>query len=117
MGLGFSKVVSLGNKADLSEIDFIKDAANDPYTRVILCYIEYRRRAPLSGSGWEAARKKPVIVLKSGVSQAGAQAASSHTGALAGSDLAYTTAFAQCGIIRARSMTELFDLAVAFPNP
>ena len=62
----------------------------------------------------QAARKKPVIVLKSGVSQAGAQAASSHTGALAGSDLAYTTAFAQCGIIRARSMTELFDLAVAF---
>ncbi|HPU35373.1 MAG TPA: acetate--CoA ligase family protein [Bacillota bacterium] len=115
VGLGFSKVVSLGNKADLSEIDFIKDAANDPYTRVILCYIEDIVDGPrfLEVAG-QAARKKPVIVLKSGVSQAGAQAASSHTGALAGSDLAYTTAFAQCGIIRARSMTELFDLAVAF---
>ncbi|HHU87412.1 MAG TPA: CoA-binding protein [Peptococcaceae bacterium] len=114
-GLGFSKVVSLGNKADLSEIDFIQDAANDPYTRVILCYIEDivdgARFLEVAG---QAARKKPVIVLKSGVSQAGAQAASSHTGALAGSDLAYTTAFAQCGIIRARSMTELFDLAMAF---
>lgn len=115
VGLGFSKVVSLGNKAVLSEIDFIEDAANDPYTRVILCYIEDivdgARFLEVAG---RAAKKKPVIVLKSGVSQAGAQAASSHTGALAGSDLAYDTAFAQCGIIRARSMTELFDLAVAF---
>lgn len=115
VGLGFSKVVSLGNKADLCEIDFIEDAANDPYTRVILCYIEDivdgARFLEVAG---RAAKKKPVIVLKSGVSQAGAQAASSHTGALAGSDLAYDTAFAQCGIIRARSMTELFDLAVAF---
>jgi len=114
-GLGFSKVVSLGNKADLSEIDFIEDASNDPYTKVILCYIE----DILDGARFlevadRAARKKPIIVLKSGVSQAGARAASSHTGALAGSDLAYDTAFAQCGIIRAHSMTELFDLAVAF---
>jgi len=115
VGLGFSKVVSLGNKADLCEIDFIEDAASDPYTRVILCYIEDivdgARFLEVAG---RAAKKKPVILLKSGVSQAGAQAASSHTGALAGSDLAYDTAFAQCGIIRARSMTELFDLAVAF---
>jgi len=115
VGLGFSKVVSLGNKANLSEIDFIEDAANDPYTRVILCYIEDivdgARFLEVAG---RATKKKPVIVLKSGISQAGAQAASSHTGALAGSDLAYDTAFAQCGIIRARSMTELFDLAVAF---
>ncbi len=115
VGLGFSKVVSLGNKANLSEIDFIKDAANDPYTRVILCYIEDIVDGAhfLEVADW-ASKKKPIIVLKSGVSQAGAQAASSHTGALAGSDLAYDTAFAQCGIIRARNMTELFDLAVAF---
>ena len=113
--LGFSKVVSLGNKADLSEIDFIEDAANDPYTRVILCYIEDIVDGPrfIEVAG-RAAKKEPVIVFKSGVSQAGAQAASSHTGALAGSDLAYDTAFEQCGVIRAHSMTELFDLAVAF---
>ncbi|MFZ5590965.1 MAG: acetate--CoA ligase family protein, partial [Bacillota bacterium] len=112
IGLGFSKVVSLGNKADLSEIDFIEEAADDPYTRVILCYIE----DVMDGARFlevvgKATRKKPVIILKSGTSQAGALAASSHTGALAGSDLAYDTAFKQCGVIRARSMTELFDLA------
>jgi len=114
-GLGFSKVVSLGNKAQLSETDFIEDAAGDPYTKVILCYIEDVVDGPrfLEVAG-RAAKKKPIIVYKSGVSQSGAQAASSHTGALAGSDLAYETAFAQCGIIRAHSMTELFDLAVAF---
>lgn len=114
-GLGYSKVVSLGNKANLSEIDFIEEAADDPYTKVILCYLEDIIDGPrfLKVAG-AAARKKPIIVLKSGVSQAGAQAASSHTGALAGSDLAYDTAFEQCGIIRATSMTELFDLAIAF---
>ena len=115
MGIGFSKVVSLGNKADLSEIDFIEEAANDPYTKVILCYIEdvsdgERFLKVVS----KATKKKPVIILKSGVSQAGAQAASSHTGALAGSDLAYDTAFQQCGVIRAKTMTELFDLATVF---
>jgi len=62
----------------------------------------------------EAALKKPIVVLKSGASQAGAQAASSHTGALAGSDLAYDVAFRQCGVLRARTMTELFELATAF---
>lgn len=114
-GLGFSKVVSLGNKADLTESDFIEDAANDPYTSVILCYIEdIVDGARFLEAAGRAVKKKPVIVLKSGVSQAGAQAASSHTGALAGSDLAYETAFERCGIIRASSMTELFDLAVAF---
>lgn len=121
IGLGFSKVVSLGNKADLNEIDFIEEAAEDPYTKVILCYIE----DVADGSRFldvvsKATRKKPVIILKSGASQAGAQAASSHTGALAGSDLAYDTAFKQCGVIRAGSMNELFELAIAFaksPTP
>lgn len=114
-GIGFSKMVSLGNKADLSEIDFIAEAAEDPYTRVIACYLE-------DVAGGErflevvraATAKKPLIILKSGTSQAGARAASSHTGALAGSDLAYDTAFRQCGVIRARTMPELFELAIAF---
>ncbi|MFZ5596511.1 MAG: acetate--CoA ligase family protein [Bacillota bacterium] len=114
-GIGFSKVVSLGNKADLSEIDFIEEASNDPYTRVILCYLEdvTDSKGFLDVVG-KATRKKPVIILKSGTSQAGAQAASSHTGALAGSDLAYDIAFRQCGVIRARNVTELFDLALSF---
>jgi len=116
-GLGFSKFISLGNKADLTEAHFIEDAAADPHTKVILCYIEDVENGShfLEVAG-RATRKKPIIILKSGASQAGAQAASSHTGALAGSDLAYETAFRQCGVIRARSMPELFDLAVAFAN-
>lgn len=114
-GLGFSKFVSLGNKADLDEADFILDAADDPDTRVVLCYLEdVSDGEKFLQVAQEACRKKPVIVLKSGRSQAGAQAASSHTGALAGSDLAYETAFRQTGVIRARSMAELFDLAAAF---
>ncbi|KJS17556.1 MAG: acyl-CoA synthetase [Peptococcaceae bacterium BRH_c4b] len=114
-GIGFSKVVSLGNKADLSEIDFIEEAAEDPYTRVILCYIEdVANGERFLQAVSRATRKKPVVILKSGTSQAGAQAASSHTGALAGSDIAYETAFKQCGVIRVKTMTELFDLATAF---
>lgn len=114
-GIGFSKVVSLGNKADLNESDFIAEAAEDPNTRVILCYIEdVSDGERFLEAAARAVAKKPVIVLKSGTSQSGAQAASSHTGALAGSDLAYETAFRQCGVIRAGGMKELFDLAVAF---
>lgn len=117
VGLGFSKFISLGNKADLTEAHFIEDAAEDPYTKVILCYIEdVENGSHFLEVARRASRKKPIIILKSGTSQAGAQAASSHTGALAGSDLAYETAFRQCGVIRARSMPELFDLAIAFAN-
>lgn len=114
-GLGFSKIVSLGNKAQLNEADFIEAVAQDPGTRVILCYIEdVADGEHFLQVAARATREKPVIILKSGTSQAGAMAASSHTGALAGSDLAYETAFRQCGVIRAHSMPELFDLAIAF---
>lgn len=113
--LGFSKFVSLGNKSDLNESDFIAIAAEDPATKVILCYIEdISDGSRFLEVATRASQEKPIVVLKSGTSQAGAQAASSHTGALAGSDLAYEVAFRQAGVIRARSMSELFDLAVAF---
>jgi acetyltransferase len=116
-GIGYSKIYSLGNKADLSEVDFIAEAADDPNTKVILCYIEDVSHGPefLKVVG-EATRKKPVVILKSGTSQSGALAASSHTGALAGSDLAYNTAFKRCGVLRVSSMSELFDLAISFVN-
>lgn len=115
--MGFSRFVSLGNKAGLDEVDFIADAAFDPETEVILCYLEnISDGARFVATAREVTRHKPIIVIKSGVSQAGARAASSHTGALAGSDLAYDTAFRQCGVFRARSMEELFDLALAFAN-
>jgi len=115
MGLGFSSFISLGNKADLNEVDFIESCAQDPETKVILCYIEDvtdgKRFIEVCS---EAALLKPIIILKSGTSTAGAQAASSHTGALAGSNRAYDAAFKQCGVLRAESMSELFDLARAF---
>ncbi|MBO8137389.1 MAG: acetate--CoA ligase family protein [Desulfotomaculum sp.] len=114
-GLGFSRVISLGNKALLNEADFINATADDPNTSVILAYIEdVTDGKKFLEAAKKAASKKPVIVFKSGTSQAGAQAASSHTGALAGSDLAYETAFEHCGVIRARSITELLNLAAAF---
>ncbi len=115
MGMGFSRFISLGNKADLNEIDFIESCAADSLTSVILCYVEDitdgKRFVEVCS---EAARKKPIIILKSGTSTAGAQAATSHTGALAGSDRAYEAAFRQSGVLRAESMNELFDLARAF---
>ncbi len=115
IGLGFSKFISLGNKSDLNEADFIAATADDPNTRVILCYIEDVVNGPhFLETVKKASLKKPIIILKSGASQAGARAASSHTGALAGSDLAYEVAFKQSGILRARTMEELFDLAESF---
>lgn len=116
-GIGFSKFVSLGNKADLTEAHFIEDAANDPHTKVILCYIEdVANGLFFLETARRASRKKPIVILKSGTSQAGARAASSHTGALAGSNIAYKAAFRQCGVIQAESIPELFDLAIAFAN-
>ncbi len=114
-GIGFSRFVSLGNKADLNESDFILSAAFDPHSRVIACYIEdvSDGRQFLAACS-QATRRVPVLVYKAGTSQAGARAASSHTGALAGSDVAYETAFRQCGVLRARDMAQLFDWALAF---
>ncbi|HHY44273.1 MAG TPA: CoA-binding protein [Firmicutes bacterium] len=114
-GLGFSQFISIGNKADLNEADFIEAVAEDPNTKVICLYLE----DVVNGDRFiEAARKAtqrvPVIVFKSGITAAGAQAASSHTGALAGSNTAYDAAFRHAGVIRAKTMTELFDLAIAF---
>ena len=114
-GIGFSKFVSTGNKATLSELDFIRDMVEDTYSKVILGYIEdVKNGEAFVQEVSRFSRTKPIVILKSGTSQAGAQAASSHTGALAGSNLAYDVAFRQAGIIRAGSMEELFDYATAF---
>ncbi|NLA05157.1 MAG: acetate--CoA ligase, partial [Firmicutes bacterium] len=114
-GLGFSRFISLGNKSDLNESDFIESCAADPNTRVILVYAE----DVTDGEKFvrictEASKVKPIVILKSGTSTAGAQAASSHTGALAGSNRAYDTAFQQSGILRTDNMSDLFDLGRAF---
>lgn len=113
--MGFSKFISLGNKTDLNEIDFIEYFINDPDTDVILGYIEDvvdgRRFLNVAR---KATKVKPVILLKSGGTEAGARAASSHTGALAGSETAFDAAFKQTGVIRANGIQELFDTALAF---
>ncbi len=113
--IGFSKFVSLGNKTDLSEIDCIEYFRDDPDTNLILGYIEDvvdgKRFMEIAA---KAARVKPVILLKSGGTEAGARAASSHTGALAGSDTAFDAAFKQTGVMRAQGVQDLFDTALAF---
>ncbi len=113
--VGFSKFISLGNKADLSEIDFIEYFMNDPDTSLILGYIEDvvdgKRFLDIAQ---KVTKVKPIILLKSGGTEAGACAASSHTGALAGSDVAFDAAFKQTGVIRAQGVQDLFDTALAF---
>jgi len=113
--VGFSKFISLGNKADLSEIDFIEYFMNDPETSLILGYIEDvvdgKRFIEMAA---KATKVKPIVLLKSGGTEAGARAASSHTGALAGSDKAFDAAFHQTGVMRAEGVQDLFDTALAF---
>lgn len=115
--IGFSKVISMGNKVDMDESDVLELLAEDEDTRVVVMYLEdirNARRFMEIARRMTAEKKKPVIVLKSGRTAEGAKAAASHTGALGGSDANYEAAFAQCGVIRVDTMGELFDLATAF---
>ncbi len=115
-GIGFSRFVSLGNKADVDEVALLEawgcDKANN---RVILAYLEgISNGDEFVAVARQVTKQTPVIAIKSGATQAGARAASSHTGALAGAEHAYEAAFDQSGVLRARSMQELFDFALAF---
>ena len=113
--VGFSKFVSLGNKMDITEVDLLRYLADDPDTDVILGYIEgVGDGRAFIDAATDASRKKPVIITKSGGTAAGARAASSHTGTLAGSESAFNAAFIQSGVIRAHTMQDLFDYALAF---
>ncbi|MGD8604299.1 MAG: acetate--CoA ligase family protein [Anaerolineales bacterium] len=113
--LGLSKFVSLGNKADVSETDLLLAWQDDPSSNVILSYVEgLPDGQEFIRVARQVSKKKPVVALKSGTTQAGSRAVSSHTGSLAGSEQAYEAAFLQAGVLRARSLQELFDLALAF---
>ncbi len=113
--LGLAKLISMGNKSDVCEMDFLKDFSNDPDTRVIVGYLESINNGPqFIRTAEVTATQKPIVVLKSGVTKAGGKAASSHTGSLAGADIAYGSAFKRSGIIRADTFEELFDYATAF---
>lgn len=112
--LGLSKFVSLGNKADVSEIDLLRSWSDDDNSRVIMIYSEgLPNGEEFIQIARDVAQKKPIIAIKSGVTQSGSRAVSSHTGSLAGSEQAYQAAFQQAGILRADSMESLFDIALA----
>lgn len=115
--IGFSKLISIGNKADVDELDLIKALSGDKETKVIAGYLEnitdgdeFVRQAE------KISRIKPILLIKSGGTAAGATAASSHTGSLAGSEVAYESAFERAGIIRCESIKQQFDYAQAFSN-
>lgn len=114
-GIGLSHFVSIGNKADIDEVEILKLLAEDELTRVILLYIEnVNRGREFVNTASEVSRRKPIIALKAGRTSAGRRAAASHTAALAGVDEVYNAAFERSGIIRAMDMEELFDFAKAF---
>ncbi len=120
LDIGFSKFVSVGNKALMSEADLFDYLAKDKKTKVVAMYAEQLTNAPALIA---AAKKlthgknpKPVIAIKSGRTSAGASASASHTGALAGNDAAYEALFAQSGIIRVETIQELFDYLRVFTH-
>jgi acetyltransferase len=116
-GIGISQFVSIGNKADVSGNDLIEYWAADERTRVILMYLEnFGNPRKFTQLAREITRTKPIIVVKSGRSASGARAASSHTGALAGADSAIDALLRQCGVLRAETVEEMFDLAMAFAH-
>ena len=117
--IGLSALVSIGNMADLDVAEISEYLADDENTRVITIYLEGLK--PGTGQRFmeimkRVAVKKPIIVIKAGRGKRGAVAAASHTGALAGMDQVYTAAFKQTGILRARTVEEMFDWARAFAD-
>ena len=118
LGIGFSKFLSTGNKALLQELELIKYLHADAQTKVICIYAESLENAPEMIRTLRDLNRgstpKPIIILKSGKTAAGANAVASHTGSLSSDDAAYQALFDQAGIIRANSVSELFDLAQVF---
>jgi acetate---CoA ligase (ADP-forming) len=113
--IGFSKFISIGNKADLNENDVLEALEDDPETEVILLYLEaLENPREFVRLARRISEKKPILGVKSGRTLEGAKAAASHTGALAGSDEVYDSLFAQCGVIRVDTLEELFRLGMAF---
>lgn len=111
---GVSKFVSFGNKIDVDEAEMLRYLYHDEETNVILLYVEdIRSGRRFLEAAQEITRKKPVVALKSGRTDAGARAAASHTGAIAGSDRIYDAVFEQTGILRAQDMDEFFHAGKA----
>jgi len=117
LNLGFSYFASVGNKADVSAIDLLEYWENDEHTDVIALYLESfgdpRRFTELSR---RISKKKPIVTVKSGTSAAGARAATSHTGSLAGLEAAADALLHQCGVLRVSSIEEMIDLVAGISN-
>ena len=114
--IGFSKFISFGNKVDISEIDLMYYLMEDDKTKVILLYLEEVTdgRALMQAAKDVISSGKPVLILKAGRTEAGASAAASHTGSLAGNDEIFDAAFKQAGMIRCDNIEEMFNIAIAF---
>jgi len=116
--IGFSKFISIGNKADVDELDLLQYLHEDMDTAVIMLYLEELRGGTefisIVKEITSGIRSTPVLVIKSGRTREGARAAASHTGALAGTEAVYEAIFRQAGILRVDSIDELFDYANAF---
>jgi acyl-CoA synthetase (NDP forming) len=111
-GLGFSAFVSIGNKADVSSNDLLEWWEEDEDTDVVLLYLEsFGNPQKFARVAGRVARRKPIVALKAGTSRAGARAANSHTAALAGSEAAVEALFRSAGVLRARNLEELVDVA------
>ncbi len=110
--MGMNCIVSTGNKADISEADLLEYFNHDSDTWTIVMYIEGLKDGRRFMEAADKVRK-PMLAVKAGVSEAGARAAASHTGSLAGSDALYSAAFRQCGVTRVEGVEEMFDAAMA----
>jgi acetyl coenzyme A synthetase (ADP forming)-like protein len=111
-GLGVTSFVSVGNKADVSSNDLLEWWEDDDETEMVVLYLEsFGNPRAFSRIARRLARRKPILALKGGSTRAGSRAAGSHTAALAGSDVAVDALFRQAGVIRARTLDELIDVA------
>ncbi len=114
LSIGLTQFVSMGNKADVSGNDLLEYWEDDPTTRVICMYLEsFGNPRRFTEIAKRVSRKKPILIVKSGRTAEGARAASSHTGAIAGADLPVSAFLEQLGVLRANTITELFDIAQA----
>jgi acetate---CoA ligase (ADP-forming) len=114
LGVGLTQFVSMGNKADVSGNDLIEHWEDDPETKVIAMYLEaFGNPRRFTEIAKRVTRKKPILVVKSGRTAEGARAATSHTGAIAGTDVTVSAFLEQCGVLRANTIEELFDVARA----
>lgn len=114
-GLGIAKFISYGNGADLNERDFLEYLAEDPETQVMALYIEeVTEGRDFLRALAACTRRKPVVVIKAGRTEAGRRATLSHTGSMAGADAVYDAALRGCGVLRVTSLEEMFDLCLGF---